>query len=366
MPELRILADQIRGMGGESGQLAFMDDMLVVGERMRQMNDQELESLAEMIGKANEADGDSGEELARTTLFLLFELCRDRPGISLGLMQDMAGMGDFSPMSDMMMGRGLSDWASRDPRLAAAWYEEQKGNLKGYQVAGFARELIVGAAKTDPVEAHRILGSIGESENEKLYLDMVKAAHDSEDRLALLEILREEHPAGAEGEDTANYLGILAVGDNRGHRGFDLESEWIEQAGFTDEEMADVLAAVRQYAPSDEKGEWLEWLQERDLPPEDLEGQTTSLLENWILEDFQSAGEWLVEQPAGEFWNQTAGVFAKTIFTEFPQEAVLWLESIPPGEDRLRVSRSFYQQWPKETPEERAAAESFAEREGLR
>lgn len=351
--------------GSESEKLEAMEKMLSLVARMQRLDLRQLQLIDEMVRQAYKADRKARGELAQIYQILLYDMSKERPASSLDLMKRMADTGDFSLVIDMIMGRALSDWASRDPAMAAGWYEGVKEGLKPYQKGRFLEELIKGIAKTDPVEAHQTLQQLGEAGNPEFVMEIVKGARKGGDRSAFLEILRKEHRRGEGKQRSNNYLGVLAVGDTRGHRGFEAESGWIEQAGLTNEEMSDVLEAVNKYSPSEEKGQWLEWLQERDLPEEKIKEETASLLRNWVLKDFQMAGEWLVQQPEGELWNQAAGVYADTIFQEFPKEAVLWLESLPKGDDRQRLSQSFYARWPRDSPEEKAAAESFAQREGI-
>jgi hypothetical protein len=70
------------------------------------------------------------------------------------------------------------------------------------------------------------------------------------------------------------------------------------------------------------------------LPPAQHEIQVNHMINQWASNDYQAAGQWLLETPAGPSKTTAIKSYAETVAHHHPESARQWANSLPPGQDR--------------------------------
>ena len=167
-------------------------------------------------------------------------------------------------------------------------------------------------------------------------------------------------PASADREAIV-FRGNSSLLRNSFYDGFENATRWIENAGFSQQELESFANLVHFISPED-CGKYLDWLL-RTVPTEKIASHAVPQhFFDWVTADYQAAGRWLEAAPEGPAKTAAIATYARTLSPYHPETAAQWAITLPPGEARDEILRQIHQSWLKADP---AGASAFAKTHGL-
>jgi len=341
--------------------------VLVETERVLALNGSQLKSL---IAELQAAVGMDAKTRIYFIRFAIGRLIKTHPQDALAILLeapelDPADSYNYPPRDPYNV--AMRAWAKLDPHAAQAWLQENRDHLAAPLASSVRNALIDGAAAGDPMLALQLFSESGRAPRELSTL-IERDCHSAVERLAFLAAWREWRatlPTGAIDKDvTTACLAALAYGAMEDRPvAFKATSECLTQAQFTPAEMERLTVMdFAQYLKPEETGQWLEWL-EKSWPEKYATSCRQSLMRS--LQSSVAAAEWLMQQPDSPRRREMVGECADEAFLSNRETSIRLVLSLPAGEERQRLLAQLYFIWPKEKPEDKAAAEAFAKEHGL-
>ena len=314
-------------------------------ERMMALDAADLKSLITEVRTNSEVDSEARDILINLTIS---NLANGQALAALTLLTEFSDLFGGEEASEYMISSLLAKWAKDDPLAALDWV---KKNVRRYPYISSDRNcnaMISGAAIYDPSFALKLIAELQVKDPDKAIQNIVAAATSPEQRTATLAALRQYF--AAQPDEKAREAAIERLASNVAQDGFEAGSKWIENAGFTPEEITEIAASGLSYnSKSEDTGKWIEWIG-KNLPPEQLYGNLYNQLRSWTANDYQAAGKWLAATPNGPTKNTSIRIYAETISEYHPEVAAQWAMTLPPGDHRESTLFLIYQKWPATDP----------------
>lgn len=301
--------------------------------------------------------------------FSIMTLANDHPQAALALFTESSDLMKGNGMSEHVISSSLAKWAKDDPMAALEWVRKNGEKFPDLVNDDAKRGMISGAAANDPKLAFQLIGELGLKNSNDAIRSIVDAATTPEQRTATLAALR-EHLAAMTDEKAraeASNNAVQSLASNAAKDGFESGSKWIESAGLTPEQLANLGSSGFSWSvKGDDTGKWVEWMG-KTLPAGNVSGSgIRNMVSNWTQNDYQAAGKWLSSTPDGPAKNISIRSYAETVSKYEPETAAQWAMTLPPGKDREHTLATIYQNWPKDDDASKAAAEAFRAEHGIK
>ena len=114
-----------------------------------------------------------------------------------------------------------------------------------------------------------------------------------------------------------------------------------------------------------ETGQWLDWLAESEVPDKVSKDRAFQLASAWTEKDYQAGGQCLNSSPVYPEKSAVASAYAAKVYPYDPENAMKWIQILPPGPDRTKALETIYQGIRKDGNYDREAVEAFAREHGL-
>jgi hypothetical protein len=163
------------------------------------------------------------------------------------------------------------------------------------------------------------------------------------------------------GRDPDVVSGLRTLGNRMAGQGYEATIAWLSAARPDPEECLALAQGLNDARGRADSGKWMEWMGRR-LPPDKVDGKVMELMADWTTQDYQAAGGWLSNTPAGPARQAAVVGYAKTVAPYDPATAAQWAETLPAGEARQAVLEQVKAEWSRLDP---AAAARFAKAHGL-
>ncbi|MES2660174.1 MAG: hypothetical protein V4689_16240 [Verrucomicrobiota bacterium] len=345
--------------GGEPDE-ATQKKIMEFMDRMMSLDAAQLKILIAEVRANKELKDESREGLIG---FSIMTLASDHPQAALALFTESSDLFKDNGMGKHVISSSLAKWAKDDPMGALEWVRTNGEKFPDLINDDAKRGMISGAAVNDPKLAFRLISELGLKDGDNALRSIVDAAKTPEDRTATLAALREHLASLPEGEmrDQASKSAMLSLAQNAAKEGFEAGSKWIENAGFTPDQLIEI-SGFSYNVRGDETGQWVEWMGE-NLPEGKSSNGIRNMVRNWTENDYQAAGKWLAATPDGPAKNISIRTYAETVARYEPESAAQWAMTLPPGKDREETLKNIYQRWPKD---DEAAKEAFAKEHGIK
>lgn len=242
---------------------------------------------------------------------------------------------------DKVLGLAFLRWSTSDPAKVDDWIQLNRDKIREMANEPTKRSILRGIAMTDPGRAFGLISALQPAdlanaisgilmESEIITLDLrdkrVKAWRDYISKLP-----------GPEGEELArSTAGNFAWWAS--FKGFEKGSKWLGASGYTRDELAAIAGELTLEEIHKEPGRWIDWIGSQ-LPPEKSAVPIQSLVREWTRADYQAAGSWLIEMPAGPAKNAAIRAYAETVAKADPEVAKQWALTLPPGPEREETLR---------------------------
>lgn len=344
----------------------MMDEM----DRIVALDGDQLKILIGEIGVSQDIDAGMRERLLR---FALDRLVEGHPHDAVMILTGTSGvLGQLqhtNGSAENAIFYSVEGWAKLDPDAALQWMREKAGLLSPELREQASAALILGIAGHDVRQALALIDEFGKNPSNFVNRVLVRDAQTIEQRNASLAAYREWRSAPGSGrldeQLREGILSDLAFGNVPYRRGFEEVTGWVDQAGFSPEELDLLGKSLPGRAKSPETGRWLVWLDAK-LPPASARKNAWELSNRWLDRDLEAAREWLgttgIDTPAK---HTAMRAWAEKLFSDQPEEAIRLALSVPPGEYRQITLGRLYERWPKDDEASREAAEAFARENGL-
>jgi hypothetical protein len=333
-------------------------------DRMMSLDAGQLKILVAEVRANRDLNDESRQGLIGLAVM---SLANDHPQAALVLLTesstDSSGVFKTNGAGMHAIETSLAKWAKDDPMGALDWV--RKNRFPGLITENVKLGMISGAANNDPKLAFQLIGELGFKDASEAISGIVNTARTSAERTATLTALGEHlatlTPDKAR-DDMVNEA-VVTLSQNAAKDGFEAGSKWIESAGFTPDQLANLaLGGFSHSVKSDETGKWIEWMG-KTLPDKFADTGIRDMVKNWTQDDYQAAGKWLAATPDGPVKNIAVRTYADTLSRYEPAAAAQWAMTLPLGKDRDSSLKNIHENWPAA---DAAAKEAFAKEHGIK
>jgi hypothetical protein len=299
--------------------------------------------------------------------FAIMTLANDHPQAALALFTEAADDFKQGHVRQFIVPSALARWAKDDPMGALAWVRKH-GEAHPDLVSDEAKAgLVKGVAVKDPKQALELISKL-KLEDASTAIDVVaSAAGTPEQRSDTLKALRDlaAKTGTTEKQRTELHKAVSELARSAAREGFATATQWIETAGFSEDELSRATQGFAYSIKRDETGQWIDWLGNK-LPADKLANPVHDMIRNWTQADYQAAGQWLSKANEGPAKQAAVRSYAETVARYDPETAAQWGLTLPPGADREKTLKNIHSQWPKDDDASKAAAEAFARQHGIK
>lgn len=359
-------AEEMTKNGGHQG-AAAQKRLAELMERMLSLNESQLKIVIAEFSSCGELGDEIRQELLSVSMMTLAE---KRPQAALALLAGSADLMNDGGVKEQIVASSLGRWAKDDPLGALDWARKNAEKTPGSLSEDVKRGLIGGAATQNPKLAFEWVGELGVKNPSQLYAEIAGVAKTATERTATLGALR-DYLANRQDEVGRENIADAVVKRLAGtamQEGFAAASGWLASAGLTDKELARFasgLSGAGGSAKSSEAGQWVEWIG-MNLPTGQADQSIQNLVKGWTQNDYIAAGQWLTSMSDGPTKDSAVRSYAVTVARYDPECAGQWAMTLPPSNDRDVTLNRIYQNWPKDDPASKQAAELFAELHGIK
>ncbi|RYD42340.1 MAG: hypothetical protein EOP85_11360 [Verrucomicrobiaceae bacterium] len=359
--------EEIEKKGGQQDE-AVQKRIMSFMDRMMALDASQLKILVQEMREAEDLEDETRRGLIG---FSIMTLANDHPQTAITLLMESStdedGVTHIDGVGKHALSTALSKWAGDDPMAALEWLKKASPQQSALLDDNAKEGMICGVAANDPKLAFKLISEMGFTDGVDAVGSIVDAARTPEQRTATLAALRDHLaslPAGGE-RDRVSEKALRLLIHNAARDGFESGTRWIESAGFTTKELADLGDSGALYGINrSDTGKWVEWLGKNT--PEEGEKGISRLITDWTRNDYQAAGKWLAGAPEGRTKELSIRSYAETVSRYEPESAVQWADTLPPGKGKDTTLKRIYRNWPKNDDASRAAAEAFAKSRGIR
>lgn len=184
-------------------------------------------------------------------------------------------------------------------------------------------------------------------------------------RAELLEEMRYFAVTSEQQELVNGQLSELVFGRSDAKGSFIELSDWIGSANLSSDELVAATKGMQDKVRVGETAQWLDWLAKSDVPDEVAKERAFELASRWTENDYQAVGQWLNSTPGSPEKTAVASAYAAKTYPYDPENAMKWIQTIPPGPERTKALETIYQGIRKDGDYDREAVEAFARELGL-
>lgn len=280
---------------------------------------------------------------------------------------------ESTSMRKWMTTTALGSLAESDPETALQWLSEQQ-RLGSIQLSEHSTLAIVrGVSKKDPARAFQL---IRESEDEQVlekgYRTIAATVGSLDEASGLLKIAQEELGNIKDPEEQKKAMesingGIANFDGPLVHAGFEKASKWLEDAGLSSEQQLAMVSEMRYgiVQNDDAAGQWLEWMGKADTDEKTLSENALKFADQWVRQDAKAMEQWLSDTPEGTVRDVAIAAYSQAQYFSNPQTTMEWIAQMPDGKLRRETLRDIHGRMPRQTDEQKQAADTFAREHGI-
>ncbi len=247
------------------------------------------------------------------------------------------------------IGNTLSGLLEKDSDAAIAWIQQNHLKFPGFvNGPGFACSFISSLAAKNPTQSFELISELAIKDSNYAIQVSALDLKSNEQRKSFLNALLKynflppEYQTRNEAIDT--YKSCLA--SSALNQGFDISTQWLIIKENQPKDWTSLIENIGGHTKATNFEKWAEWI-EKNLPPEDINSGTHTLITNWTKKDYREAGEWLVKTSESPTKNAAIRAYAETIAAHEPATAAQWADKLPLGEPRDQTLNIIYNKWPK-------------------
>lgn len=344
-----------------------MKRVMAMGDRLSALDAGELKRLIAELRSSPEL----GEETRDNAIMMaLMTLAERHPQ---GALAAFTGSDELLPMKTSMrrqfISSALGKWAQDDPLGAVKWIQQYHDKYADVIIDEVKDPVITSIAARDPKLAFQLLGDLKFQDGKDAISTIVNAAKTPAERTATLQALREHAMSLQDTRARDRFLeaGLSSLADHVARGEFEQGVQWIDSAKLSATERQNLGKNISAYnIQASETGQWVEWVGKNLPESETTWGQIATMLDNWTQKDYIAAGKWLTTAPDGPAKQAAVFGYVQAVASYEPETAAQWAMTISSAEERTLALRQIYQNWPKNDPAAKAAAESFADKHGIK
>ncbi len=349
---------------GDQPDDGWQERMIEIMARMMSLDSTQLETFITGLLSSTELNDESNLELIE---FSIMTLADEHPQAALKHLTESVNFFKHSNMTCDIVSSSLAKWAKDDPLAALGWLRQNSEKFSDRVIANANYGLISGTAVSEPKLAFKLIGELGIKEADESINSIILAGKTPEERTAMIIAFR-EYLKTLPDENTRNQFSDYDMKEftyQITQEGYDAGSKWITESSFTPTELESFASGLSSSIETGESGQWIEWIG-KNFPSGKNEDLIRNVMRNWIENDYQAAGEWLANAPAGPTKNASISSYAEIVSHYEPETATQWALTLPLGEDRDKTLQSIYKNWPKSDSAVKEAADAFAIKHGIK
>ncbi len=335
--------------------------IMEIMDGMLSLDSSELKILIAELKGRSDLDDEMREGMIS---FSIIMLSQKHPQAALALFTESSDLIGDNPMSKHALSSALSQWAKDQPLEALKWIQENAEKHPDLANDEAKQAVIAGAAQNNITLALQLIGELKLSAgNSGVMSRIARAAVTPEQQSEFLSALRKQ---AADTKDTKEGEKLLSTGlqslfSKMAESGYDKTMAWIETAGLSEKESGSLVKSLNYYQTKGDTGKWLDWMSAQATGGKQTDSTTRNLVRQWTQKDYQSAGEWLAQAPAGPVKESATMAYLEAVAPYEPDAAALWAATLPEGKQK-QAYRNIYQAMKRK---DKAGAEAFAVRHGV-
>lgn len=352
--------EAVERAGGHADEM-MRDKMVDLSVQLMDLSPAELRKVLGTM-RANESisDATKSEVIGTAILFI----SSDHPQQALRLLEESREVLGKGIMTDHAVASALESWAGRDPSAALQWIKTTEKLPPGTKKEELLHAVLGGAAESNPLEAFRMLPSLGlEDLADAAETIAVAVATSTRGRDSLVQGMRDylslvDDPAVAR-EISSSVM--ATIGEEVERDSFDEMSGWLAAKNFSNDELASFADGLDWFATGKQTGDWIEWIA-GNVEADQVRGPVEGLMGDWVEEDYIAAGKWLSSAPSGPAKAPAVMAYAEAVAAYDPGVATDWAMTL--GDDRMKrkTLQAIHDNWPDDDDE---GAARFSAEHGL-
>jgi hypothetical protein len=336
---------------------AMQKRIMELMDGMLSLNGDELKILIDELRGRSDMDDEMREGMIS---FSIIMLSQKHPQAGLALFTESSDLLGDNPMSKHALSSALSQWAKDQPLEALKWIQENAGKHPDLANDEAKAAVIAGAAQNSIGLALQLIGELKLSPDESGVMGRIARAADTpEQQTEFLTELRKQAD-GKEGKEIISS-GLRALFSQMSESGYDKTMAWVETAGLSADESGKLAQSLNYFQTKGDTGKWLDWMSSQSMDEGKLENTTGNLVRQWTQKDYQAAGEWLAQAPAGPVKESATISYLETVAPYEPDAAAQWAATLPAAKQKDAL-QGIYQTLRQK---DKAAAEAFAAEHGV-
>lgn len=311
---------------------SHQDQIFQIMDEMLQLDPEQLKILIAELRQDPQLDAEMRSNIVG---FSIMMLANDHPAKALALFTESSDLFAEGGMSEHAISTALARLAQTDPDAALAWVREHSKTHPEMVTDDTKTGLIRGAAKRDPALAFQLISELDLENPSNAASHIAATAEDPASRSAVLTALRKHLESLPEGQDRDSLRSttLSSLANRAAADGFEVAVKWFDSANLDPKETEITLTHINPHQTQKDTGRWIEWMSDK-LPQSQLDAKVNNMVSQWTQIDYQAAGQWLLETPAGSTKNTAIKSYAETVAPHHPDSARQWANSLPPGQDR--------------------------------
>lgn len=331
-------------------------------QRMISLDASQIKTLVAEVSASDELEEEARQGLLR---FAIMTLSEEHPQAALAIFTESSEL--LGKQSRRVVSSALASWAKTDPSAAVDWFRKNGEKFPDIATDDTKLGIIGGAAASDPKEAFSLIAELG-MKDPRIAIDTIASTQQTpEARTATLAALR-AYLANLPDEKARKDAGaspFSSLASGMAREGISQATQWVDKANLTEDELVAFSKGLGHDVKKSETGQWVEWLGSK-LPADKGDRQIRWMIGNWTQNDYLAAGTWLASTPEGPAKVSSTRAYAEAVAKYEPETAEQWAMTLPAGDSRQETLKNIYSNWPKKDEADKAAAEDFAGKHGIK
>ena len=307
-------------------------------EFIKRMANLQPELAEAILNELKETSDISVERAQQFAAKLLFLFGAKEPEMALSLSFDHR---DFfgERFSKDLIANILDRFARNDPEGALSWLQETLQTTPAAISPRGQSEVLAGVGRKEPARAFALAEELFPDASGPVLPvleDIVWAAVDGAGRTQLLDAIRSYGMRAGQEEPGVKSELISELGSSIVFAEISPSDAWMETANLTDEEIDAFAKGVAKTASKNSRAAsaWGTWLGENLSPGPDGQQTIKRFVSKWADDDYQAAGEWILNTKDGPIKDAAVEGYARAIAQYEPDSAEEWARTLPDGAER--------------------------------
>ncbi len=294
--------------------------------RCARLSPEQMEAFLASIYTLTDLSEQDRKNMVQMTL-LAFSETQPAHAIHMAVLDpSTASPGDYNAI----MTNAIRVWSEDDLSGAVQWAKANPNIIH----EGIRWMLIERTAEQDLAQGLRLITDFHMNDPIRIFPFLLTKAKPEESQVILTSLRQylAQLPDEPSRESASQKL-FSEVTDSLTLYAYETNRKWLDTAKLTLPELEIFSTKVAANKSIKDPNQWINWIG-KNLPADKSTAPIQSIVRNWTKTDYQAAGKWLTNAPAGPTKNAAIRAYAETVAKADPEVAMQWALTLPPGPER--------------------------------